>query len=221
MLYDKTDLHEERLDVAAQTLRDSGARSVLDLGCGSGGLLRRLVQVPQFQRIVGVDKCSATLWHAEQAIHHDCGGHQDFGGSQSAKQPARLSLIVGSYTDRNAELCGFDACAMIETIEHIDPGTLGSVEQSVFGYYRPKTVVLTTPNVEYNELLGLAPGEFRQLDHRFEWDREKFRNWSRGVAQRNGYQVCFRGIGEEDLVLGPPTQMALFTRAPRTSGFPA
>lgn len=206
MLYDKTDLHEERLDTVLQTLVDSGAKSVVDLGCGSGGLLRRLIRTPQFERIVGVDKCSATLWHAEQAIR------QELGAPHAENLPGQLSMIVGSYADRNAELRGFEACAMVETIEHIDPGMLGNVEQSVFGYYQPKTLVMTTPNAEYNEIFGLARDEFRQPDHRFEWDREKFRSWSTGVARRNGYHVRFSGIGEEDFVLGQPTQMALFTR---------
>lgn len=201
MIHDKTELHEERLDVACRALIDSGARTVLDLGCGSGALLQRLVREPQFERIVGVDKCGTSLWQAQSALRE-----------QLEEQPGRLSIVLGSYTDREANLRGFDACAMVETIEHVDPGMLGSVEQTVVGYYRPKTLVMTTPNAEFNEIFGLARKELRTSDHRFEWNRAKFRDWATGVASRNGYRVRFSGIGEVDYLLGQPTQMALFTR---------
>jgi small RNA 2'-O-methyltransferase len=124
-----------------------------------------------------------------------------------------LSTVAGSYTDREASWQGFDACAMVETIEHVPPGMLGSVEATVFGYYRPKTLVMTTPNAEFNEVFGLARHEFRHPDHRFEWARARFRSWASGVAQRNGYRVAISGIGEFDFVLGQPTQMAIFSRA--------
>lgn len=206
MLYEKTELHEERLDTVLRVLVASGARSVLDLGCGSGGLLRRLAATPQFERIVGMDRCSQSLWHAEQQSREAC--------LASALAAGRVSTTVGSYTDRRPELCGFDGCAMVETIEHVDPGMLGGVEQTVFGFYRPATLVMTTPNAEYNEVFGLAPGQFREPDHRFEWDRERFEAWTSGVAERHGYRVTFDGIGEYDLMLGQPTQMAVFTRNP-------
>lgn len=181
---------------------NSGARTVLDLGCGIGLLLQRLVRVPQFERIVGVDKCGTSLWQAQEVLRE----HLE-------DSPRRLTIVAASYTDRNAELQGFDACAMVETIEHIDPGMLASVEQTVFGYYRPKSIIMTTPNADFNPNYGLAPHEFRQADHRFEWDREKFRAWTAGVAKRHGYTVGLAGIGVLDPLLGQPTQMALFTRS--------
>lgn len=164
-------------------------------------LLQRLAREPQFEKIVGVDKCSQSLWEAQNGLRE----HLE-------AQPGRLTTVLGSYTDRDPELQGFDACAMVETIEHIDLGTLGGVEQTVFGYYRPKSLVMTTPNAEFNEIFGLGRNQVRVPDHRFEWDRAKFRTWATGVAERNGYRVSFSGIGEEDFLLGQPTQMALFTR---------
>lgn len=184
-----------------QTLVASGAQSVLDLGCGTGALMRRLVCMPQFEFIVGVDSCGASLCEARDALREHL-----------SDQPDRVSTVAGSYTERDAGLTGFDACAMVETIEHIAPNMLGRVEDTVFGYYRPRVLVMTTPNVEFNELFGLAPNEFRHPDHRFEWNRARFRAWVTGVSRRNGYRVGVSGIGQLDLVLGQPTQMALFSR---------
>lgn len=194
------DLHEERLEVTLRTLINSGARSVLDLGCGIGLLLEHLVRESQFESIVGVDTCGASLWQAHEALRE----HLE-------SPPGRLSIVSGSYTERNPDLQNFDACAMVETIEHIDPGMLASVEQTVFGYYRPKTLVMTTPNADFNPNYGLAPHQFRKADHRFEWERAKFRAWTSGVAKRHRYVVRYGGIGEIDPLLGQPTQMALFT----------
>lgn len=196
-----TELHDQRLGAVLRALLASNARSVLDLGCGSGALLQRLVQEPQFERIVGVDWCGTSLYEARDALREHL-----------AAEPDRLSIIAASYTARDAALQGFDACGMIETIEHVAPKMLGAVEETVFGYYRPRTLVMTTPNAEFNELLGLARHEFRHPAHRFEWDSAKFRAWATGVARRNGYRVRLSGIGAFHVVVGQPTQMAIFSR---------
>lgn len=201
MNYTINTLHDERLDAVLQTLVASGAKSVLDLGCGTGALLRRLACIPQFESIVGVDSCGASLCEARDALREHLPDQRD-----------RLSTVVGSYAERHASLRGFDACAMVETIEHVAPRMLGKVEDAVFGYYRPKILVITTPNTDFNQLLGLRRHEVRDPDHRFEWDRARFRAWVNGVARRNGYRVSVSGIGEPDLALGDPTQMALFSR---------
>lgn len=193
-------LHEERLDSVYHQIRATGARRVLDLGCGSGSLLMRLLNDPQFEQIVGLEASGAGLAVARTMF------------SQSLAS-GRLALVVGSYADSQPALTGFDVAAMVETIEHVKPNDLSRVEQSVFGQMRPNCLIMTTPNREYNALLGLAPGEFREEDHKFEWDRQKFMQWARGVAQRNGYSVSFAGIGESDLELGAPTQAATFLRS--------
>ncbi|MEX0957805.1 MAG: methyltransferase domain-containing protein [Burkholderiales bacterium] len=196
-----TELHQERLRTVLQALLRSGAQSVLDLGCGSGALLRLLMSEPQFTRITGVDTSIEALSVAEQEL---CGG--------PCPEGERVSLLHASYADSDRRLEGYDAAAMVETIEHVDPSRLSTVEQAVFARYRPKTVVMTTPNIEYNVLFGMAEGALREPDHRFEWNRAKFRAWAMGVAKRNGYAVAFDGIGEEHTMLGCPTQMATFTR---------
>lgn len=200
----KTELHDERLDVITQTLLDLKAESVLDLGCGTGQLLQRLVKQPQFKSIVGVDVCGHSLWHAREVLEPYLG---DAG--------RKLSVIAGSYDDPKLEVTGFDACTMVETIEHVAPGNLSRVERAVFACYRPGAVLMTTPNAGYNEVYGLSPHQRRASDHLFEWDCQKFGRWVNGVASRNGYSVTLRGIGEVVPGLGQPTQFAVFNQLAR------
>jgi 3' terminal RNA ribose 2'-O-methyltransferase Hen1 len=126
----------------------------------------------------------------------------------------RISLIQSSLTYRDLRLAGFDAAVLMEVIEHIDPPRLGALEEAVFGAARPGTVVLTTPNAEHNALFpDLAPGSMRHRDHRFEWTRAGLREWAGRAAARRGYSVRYLPVGAEDPRAGPPTQMAVFTRA--------
>jgi hypothetical protein len=99
-------------------------------------------------------------------------------------------------------------------IEHLDSGRLTAFERVLFEFARPKTIVITTPNSEYNvKFPSLPAGQFRHADHRFEWTRAQFRNWATGVAARYGFEVRFGPVGDEDPQLGPPTQMAVFALA--------
>ncbi len=199
---ESTSLHKLRLDKVVATLLASGAERVLDLGCGPGELLARLVTQPQFTKIVGMDTSLETLGAARQRL-----GLASDGASDS-----RVCLWQASFTSCVEEFAGFDAAVLLETIEHVEPNRLSAVEQAVFVGYHPQVVLLTTPNFEYNELHGLRPGALRHRDHRFEWSREKFQNWAAGVARRNGYQVVFDAIGPVDARRGSSTQMATFSR---------
>jgi 3' terminal RNA ribose 2'-O-methyltransferase Hen1 len=198
-----TDLHKERFDMVVQALLESKAESVLDLGCGSGELLLRLMGESQFNKIVGMDTSEEALAGARYLFSQ----HDNLGADE------RLSIFHASYTTFDEDMAGFDAAVMVETIEHVDPQRLSAVEKVVFGCCRPLTVVITTPNQEYNVLYGIPDGELRHPGHRFEWSRAKFRNWSEGVAARKGYHTDFDDIGPFDAVYGSSTQMAIFTRA--------
>jgi 3' terminal RNA ribose 2'-O-methyltransferase Hen1 len=126
----------------------------------------------------------------------------------------RARLLHGSLTYRDARLAGFDAAAVVEVIEHLDPPRLGAFARVLFEFARPRTVVLTTPNAEYNtKYPGLAAGAFRHADHRFEWSRAQFRQWATAAAERYGHTVRFLPVGPEDAEVGSPTQMGVFTLA--------
>lgn len=194
-----TELHEQRLERVVSWLRGEGVRSVVDFGCGRGVLLERLAREAGFARLLGVESSREALAVARQEVL-GCRGDQ-------------VQLLNGSFTDPGLSVGEFDAGVMLETIEHVDPGELSGVERAVFASFRPRLLILTTPNAEYNPLLDLPPGAFRDPDHRFEWNRARFRQWCRRVAERHGYRVNFQGIGEQDPELGTPTQAALFRRS--------
>jgi hypothetical protein len=126
---------------------------------------------------------------------------------------ARLSLFQSSLTYRDPRLAGLDAAVLMEVIEHVEPDRLGALERAVFGFAAPGTVVVTTPNREYNAEYGMAGGAVRHPDHRFEWTRAQFTAWASGVASGYGYTVRYAGAGQESPVAGAPTQVAVFTRA--------
>jgi len=153
---------------------------------------------------VGMDVSVRALEQAARRLHLD---------TMAPRQRQRVELLQGSLTYRDARLEGFDAAAVVEVIEHLDVSRLDAFSQAIFGRARPRTVVLTTPNVEYNRLFEtLAAGSFRNRDHRFEWTRAEFADWSSAVAGRYDYEVELGGVGPNDPAAGQPTQMAVFRR---------
>ncbi|HMA32935.1 MAG TPA: 3' terminal RNA ribose 2'-O-methyltransferase Hen1 [Chloroflexia bacterium] len=198
-------LHEQRLGAVVAALQAIGARRVLDLGCGEGRLIRELLKAPEFTAILGLDVAPRVLEQARERLHLDRLARKDQG---------RVALIQGALTYRDARLAGYDAAAVVEVIEHLDPPRLAAFERVLFEFARPGAVVLTTPNAEYNVRWETLPaGQFRHRDHRFEWRRAEFQAWATAVAARFGYAVRFAPVGPDDPEVGAPTQMAVFTRA--------
>ncbi|MER6379180.1 3' terminal RNA ribose 2'-O-methyltransferase Hen1 [Streptomyces sp. NPDC001250] len=199
-----TPLAVRRRDAIVAALHASGAARVLDLGCGQGQLVQALLKDVRFTEIVGVDVSVRALTIAARRLKLDRMGE---------RQASRVRLVQGSLAYTDNRLKGYDAAVLSEVIEHLDLPRLPALEYAVFGHARPKTVLVTTPNVEYNvRWESLPAGHVRHGDHRFEWTREEFRTWARAVAERHGYDVEFVPVGPDDPEVGPPTQMALFHR---------
>jgi 3' terminal RNA ribose 2'-O-methyltransferase Hen1 len=198
-----TPLAVQRRDAIITALGTSGAARVLDLGCGQGQLVQALLKDPRFTEIVGVDVSMRALTIASRRLKLDRMGE---------RQASRVRLFQGSLAYTDKRLKGYDAAVLSEVVEHLDLPRLPALEYSVFGAARPRTVLVTTPNVEYNvRWESLPAGHVRHGDHRFEWTREEFRTWAASVAERHGYAVEFVPVGPDDPEVGPPTQMAVFT----------
>lgn len=201
-------LAQRRRDTVRAALAASGASRVLDLGCGSGQLLVELARDSRYSEIVGADVSSSALLQAERRI-----------GRLADRQRDRITLVQTALTYADARLAGYDAAVLMEVIEHVDEPRLPALARAVFGRARPGTVVVTTPNAEYNvRFPALAAGHLRHHDHRFEWPRNRFAAWAGQVADEYGYTVDIRPVGEEDPEVGPPTQLAVFGRRDTSEG---
>ncbi|WP_151526788.1 3' terminal RNA ribose 2'-O-methyltransferase Hen1 [Serinicoccus kebangsaanensis] len=194
-------LNAQRHAAVYQVLLGAGAQSVIDLGCGSGQLLDRLVKTAAFSRVAGSDVSARSLQHAAARLRLE---------QMSERQADRVQLFHSALTYEDDRFAGFDAAVLMEVVEHIDPSRLEALERVVWGAARPRVVVVTTPNSEYNVMYEGLTG-MRHPDHRFEWTRSEFAEWSEHVAAAYGYTVQRRGVGEVDETLGAPTQMAIFT----------
>ncbi|MFD7979392.1 3' terminal RNA ribose 2'-O-methyltransferase Hen1 [Streptomyces sp. NPDC059071] len=197
-------LAEQRREAILAALRAADATRVLDLGCGQGQLVQALLKDVRFTEVVGVDVSARALSIAARRLRLERMGE---------RQAARVTLLQGSLAYTDKRLTGYDAAVLSEVVEHLDLPRLPALEYAVFGSARPRTVLVTTPNVEYNvRWESLPAGHTRHHDRRFEWTREEFRAWAARVAETYGYEVGFTPVGPEDPEVGPPTQMATFTR---------
>ena len=92
-------LHTHRLNQVATTLKELEAKSVLDLGCGEGKLLRRLLADRSFERIVGMDVSHRSLEIASAKLRLE---------RMPERQRKRIQIMQGSLLYRDTRLNGFD-----------------------------------------------------------------------------------------------------------------
>jgi 3' terminal RNA ribose 2'-O-methyltransferase Hen1 len=198
-------LAEERRGAVLAAVRAAGAKTIGDLGCGEGALVRDLLADRAIERVVAADVSAGALQSAARRLRLD---------TMPEHQRARLQIFQSALTYRDDRLAGLDAAVLMEVIEHVDPSRLAALGRVVFGCAAPQTVIVTTPNAEYNVRFATLPaGAMRHRDHRFEWTRPEFAAWASDIGASYGYDVRHISVGGEDPEVGPPTQMAIFSKA--------
>jgi len=199
----KETLHQKRLKLVLEQAEKTGAETILDLGCGEGKLLKMLLKKKQFKKIIGMDVSYQELTRAKERLYWD---------EMSPKQKERITLFQGALTYRDKRLEGYEIATVVEVIEHMDLNRLQAFERVLFEFAKPKYIILTTPNAEYNALFeNMEESQMRHNDHRFEWTRGEFEKWANIVAEKYNYKAKFLPIGEVDKKYGAPSQMVIFT----------
>jgi 3' terminal RNA ribose 2'-O-methyltransferase Hen1 len=199
-------LNDRRIEATVGAVRACAppARRVIDLGCGEGKTLAAVRDaLPNLETLAGTDVSPVELAKAARRLRVE---------RLSERERERLTLFQSSLVYRDARLSGYDVALLNEVIEHLDSDRLGTLERVVFEFARPRRVIVTTPNAEYNAVWPSLPaGKFRHADHRFEWTRAEFQAWASRVAEQHRYAVAFSEIGDVDPQgRGAPTQMAVF-----------
>ncbi|XP_061680607.1 small RNA 2'-O-methyltransferase isoform X2 [Syngnathoides biaculeatus] len=206
----KPSLHAQRHDFVVDFVRRNKPKKVVDLGCGECGLLGRLRFNHQIALLIGVDLNGAKL---RKKMHGLAPLSADY--LQPTFDQLCVQLYQGSVTQKDARFRGFDLVTSIELIEHLRLDDLEPFTNVVFGYMVPQTVIISTPNSEFNPLFPGLSG-FRHSDHKFEWTRMEFQSWALNVCSEFGYMVEFTGVGQappgQEQRIGFCTQIGVFHR---------
>lgn len=195
--------------------RDPSLYSLLDIGCGTGQLLTiGKYRNPHIQLVAAIDILRYELDEAcfrlkplpvEYMIHR-------------RETPLHTYILHGDATKICDCFYHFDVVTLIEVIEHLYIKDLENLVEHVFAYIRPRLVIVTTPNADFNVLFSQMPcGQFRHADHKFEFTRYQFSLWAQQIAVNYNYLVEFSGVGEAPLNeqhrnIGTCTQIAIFYR---------
>lgn len=199
----RTPLNTQRLEAIKDAILKSGAKSVIDLGCGEGKLAIQLAKEPQLNKVTAFDVSTKSLDIASDRSRKE---------KLDPEEKEKLNFKQASLTYKDSRFQGFDCACLIEVIEHIDPARIPDVERIVFSFASPKTVIVTTPNRDYNTVYGMSGDQLRHRDHRFEWTRKEFEEWTRSICEKFGYTCEICGIGDMSEEFGQPTQMGVFKK---------
>ena len=199
-LPERVSMQRTRLTTVARIIAELGGGRIADLGCGEGGLIMEIAHEPDVREVIGIDISLVTLARAGRRMR-----------KLAPEIGAKVKLVQSLLDCRDHRWKDVDIAACVETIEHIDLERLPRVERCVFGYARPRAVIITTPNREYNRNYEMVGTErLRHRDHRFEWTREEFTRWCSDTAGQYGYRYRIEMVGPVDDEVGTPTQLAVF-----------
>lgn len=210
-----------------QTILESfNATKVCDLGCGQGKFLRRLTRTPEISKIIGIDYEKSDLMEAKFNLLPEAFDYILKEGKRNyykdRKNGLEIKLYHADILRRFDEILlneeRIEYFTMIEVIEHLYLDQLPALKENLFGIIRPKVVIMTTPNKEYNVNYDAKNLErLRHPDHKFEFTQEEFNSWCEEAASEFGYNYEMEGVGkyhaESPESRGFCSQICIFTLA--------
>lgn len=206
-------LYLQRYEFVYQTLLDfrPQIKKVVDFGCAEGNFLRYLKKI-FLEEVALVDVDDIEL---EYCIENARPLMWDYVFGRETE--LTVNIFKGSVSDSDIRLSDFDAVTMIELIEHLPNDVLSKLPQNIFGFIKPKIAIVTTPNFEFNVLFSKMKVEgkrFRHPDHKFEWNRNEFKNWCDNIIKMYPqYSYTITGVGhppQHSQHVGWCTQIAIF-----------
>ncbi|PAA47980.1 hypothetical protein BOX15_Mlig023804g2, partial [Macrostomum lignano] len=193
------------------TMSSSGIK-VVDFGAAECKMFRRWIKPLDFvTQYIAVDVAASHAALAESARHNLKPELSDYLAKR--RLPLHARLMCGSVCEPDPRLVGAHAALLVELIEHLHPRDLDRLPEQVFGCLKPRIVIVTTPNADFNVCFGPSFAGFRHWDHKFEWSRAEFEAWAKPLASQYSYSVEFIGIGSPPAGMesvGHCTQAAVF-----------
>ncbi|XP_029649715.1 small RNA 2'-O-methyltransferase-like [Octopus sinensis] len=200
-------LNVQRYEAVRKELGKENVESCIDFGSSECRVIDQFSQIASLKQLALVDldrnTLVANLHRLTPRLMH-----------YSRSVQLTVNVYEGDVTKYDSRMKNYDAITMIELIEHLIPEDLKKCCNTVFNQLRPKLVVVTTPNCQFNVVFGMTAGEMRHWDHKYEWTMAEFQSWGDEMCTSFGYKVEYSGVGVTDLVpdVGFCSQIAVFKR---------
>jgi len=173
--------HEQRIDVV-ESLIDF-KRSIIDFGCGHGDFAKRLNHRLEKtnKRYYAIDKDDEMLRVVKKRM-----------------KDAENVIFGASFPEDMIEGEDFDVI-MSEVIEHMKKDEATKVVKDILGKQHVKSLIITTPNKDFNTFFLFYDDEMRYEDHQFEMGKEEFIKWVGEITGdiKNGLGLQLLEIGDK------------------------
>lgn len=126
-------------------------------------------------------------------------------------EPLVIELWHGSLIQYIKSFEDGECIVMSEVIEHLPPDVFDKFAPIVFGAYKARVIIITTPNHDFNRYFDASASQsiqhrfpdptgrtsrvFRDDDHKFEWTEDEFKQWCDEISQTYGFDVEITGCG--------------------------